>query len=423
MDADYRRGIFRQLAVVGGGAVLGVAIGLLMIGIAGGYLVHPAVKTAGTTSPASAHVIGPQPVLILSVQMVTAAIGWGYGARADRPDRQILRTVDGGRHWTDITPPAARNARFIPDFYGADHAWVLVNGEQRHNRVYWSSDGGMTWLAGSSFVVDPSYGPYGPMGRTPLQFVDPRHGFITFGFGNGDGIGVYGSNDGGGHWQLRSLTVEPAGKSTPRSLPAGCQKTGLTFSSPVTGWATANCSGGRPFFYVSKDAGRTWQAQSLPVPLGYPADLFSNCVCGSLPPAFSSAQNGIVAFRDPDFAYSTQDGGTTWMPLSLPSRTIGDVPLFLDGSTGWVVTVSVDPTTRVRSFDRLFVTKDGGQSWSPIPTDHQVVLLAFADAHNGWALLVHSDQSPPDLGVTADGGATWSVIQPVVTQEVQQERV
>lgn len=421
-----RRPVRRAQAVfVGAFTVAGVAAGLGLIAIAQGQVLRPArAAVAKAALPAgSPHAIGATPVILMGLQMVTPLVGWGVGERADRQDQQLLRTTDGGVHWTDVTPAAGRNARSVPFFLGSDRAFLLVNGEQRRNTVYRSSDGGVTWQAGLPFTVRAEFGAYGPMGRLPLQFVDPLHGFMAFGFGQGEGIGVYATDDGGQHWALRSLTVARPGLSTAGSLPTGCTKTGVTFSSASVGWATAHCPGGRPFLYESRNGGRTWQSQSLPAPLDYPADLETNCTCGSIPPDFTSSRDGVLTFAAPDFVYSTHDGGGSWTPMPLPSQVLGNAPMFLDGSTGWIITLRVDQTTRLSSFDRLFVTHDGGVSWQPLESDREVQSLAFVDRQTGWAINLPRDGSPPQLFQTRDGGTTWQQLFPVVDQVTQAERI
>jgi photosystem II stability/assembly factor-like uncharacterized protein len=412
-----------QALVVGTAAAAGIAAGLLLIGIASNRLIHPTpIRTARAATPSSSpHVIAAQPVMITAIQMASPTVGWGLGARADRPDEQVLRTADGGHHWTDITPTAARNRQFIPYFLGTRYAWVLLDSGSRQNTVYRSADGGVTWTSGTPLNVRAEYGRYGPMGAQPIEFVDPLHGWMTFGFDGGDGIGVYATTDGGAHWQLRSLNIARPGASTPSALPSGCAKTGVTFSSVTRGWATAHCSSGRPFFYGTADGGRTWQALPLPAPIGYPADLFVDCACTSLPPDFSSANDGVLTFRNPDFVYATHDAGVSWLPLPLPSKAIADNPMFIDASEGFIAGITVDPATRVRSFDRLYVTHDGGQSWQGIKPNHELQILDFATPRAGWSLYAKGN-APPQLLITSDGGATWSVIQPVVDQATQSEQ-
>lgn len=55
---------------------------------------------------------------------------------------------------------------------------------------------------------------------------------------------------------------------------------------------------------------------------------------------------------------------------------------------------------------RIFITKDGGDSWNPVKAPDQVVYdMAFSDEKHG---LVHT---PRNVYITTDGGASWNAVQ------------
>jgi len=80
---------------------------------------------------------------------------------------------------------------------------------------------------------------------------------------------------------------------------------------------------------------------------------------------FSGAQDGWLAAYAPlgmssdvTYLYRTRDGGQTWTPLKMP--VVGQV-VFIDGSTGWAVGAESHWTS-----DQFLYTQDGGTSWQPV---------------------------------------------------------
>ena len=109
-----------------------------------------------------------------------------------------------------------------------------------------------------------------------------------------------------------------------------------------------------------------------------------------LVPASSSSQSFV--------AYVTHDGGASWQctdPAPDGSYT------FLDPQHGWVA-----------SGRDLWVTKDGGQSWSKLTPGgpfHDAALLDFISTREGWAIGENTSSSSVLLHTT-NGGQTWTVL-------------
>jgi photosystem II stability/assembly factor-like uncharacterized protein len=283
--------------------------------------------------------------------------------------------------------------------------------------TYQTEDGGKTWKEGVPVTLPARYPPAAPL-APGLQFVDAKHGWLTLGFEGADrgstGVGIYRTTDGGMNWKEVSLTIRSPGQSSPSSLPTGCGKTGITFSDPLRGWATAHCADGSLFFYASGDGGLTWHPQNLPPPAGYPSDLFGNCDCGSLPPIFTSSRDGVLMLHNPDLLYITNDGGDSWSPTQLPQKYVSNF-YFLDARRGWLVGLAPDAQTHSLHFNQLYFTQDGGHSWQGFTPNHELAgPVGFLTEKLGWSLYLKA--RIPEVLQTTDGGKTWQPVQPQLVQ-------
>jgi photosystem II stability/assembly factor-like uncharacterized protein len=327
--------------------------------------------------------------------MFTPEVGWVATVK------QVLRTTDGGAHWSDVTPDQAREAlRSTPlgsavAFGGPDQAWLVPAVDAKESRVFRTSDGGRTWEASEPV----------PLGGWPgqLAFIDSQHGWLLLHLGGAAGseaVRLLQSSDGGMHWNEvanANFGNQPAG-----SISAGCGKRGFTFVDARTGWLAGSCAGGPPFLYVSEDGGRAWQRQSLPPPAGYPVTFAGDIAVD--PPIFVSRQEGVLPVSwttdkgEPgEVLYVTHDGGQSWKATSfVPGRVnailnrtdwfaVGDAKLGGDG--------------------KLYRTLDGGGTWTPLTTHGSlegVQQFDFVNDKVGWA------RKRSVLLKTTDGGRTWT---------------
>ncbi len=115
----------------------------------------------------------------------------------------------------------------------------------------------------------------------------------------------------------------------------------------------------------------------------------------------------------------TSTAGQIWTDITPPLRAnqvVGGV-YFLDAEHGWVVLQTLDtidlPTVSVAA------TADGGKSWSVVSVAEEARpqysggSLSFVDERRGWMLMDiqgNSALSSGNLFVTDDGGTTWSAL-------------
>lgn len=333
----------------------------------------------------------------VAFKMFDGSKGWAAGEDTNR----VLRTVDGGRHWSDVTPRGVRAGSWIPYFLDASNAWIASSlqpgsGSADYSvEIYRTSDGGSSWQPVGTAAADQGW-------PAVLDFVDSRHGWLWMRLGGAagsDGVAFYATVDGGATWSKVSET-DPSGDQA--HLPLGCLKVGPVFLSTSTGWQPGTCNGGDgPFLYVTHDGGRTWNKVVIQLPAGYSA-----CMCTVNALRFSDSRNGNFVLNiyqglnvPQNFLYTTRDAGASWQPgPSLPANSF--TYYFLDSSHGWTLNAKTNG---------LLFTTDGGQHWSTvgtIPGTHVVMDLQFVTAKIGWAL------SPLDAGEailrTDDGGLTWT---------------
>ena len=178
----------------------------------------------------------------------------------------IIRTVDRGTRWRNVTPPVPQLGvgYFSGEFLNAEIGWVhivpLSQAASPHTEtVFRTLDGGRSWEAFGAV-------PYG----CELDFVDREDGWCSvLGAAAGsEGVWMYRTLDDGDTWSLVTMTAAPPATSTPAGLPFGCDKD-VTFISVTVGWASTACAAGVPHLYAGDDGGSRWlQLPHVPVPAG-----------------------------------------------------------------------------------------------------------------------------------------------------------
>lgn len=335
------------------------------------------------------------------VTMVDEQHGWAEtGGRRQR----LLRTTDSGASWTDITPEGVMgwSSQFLMD---ADRAWLLVPKESE-GTLYSTGDGGKRW------VHETVPFAWGFLFFTGTDGTEP-HGWALddrdAAMGN-NRVDVYRRNPETG-WALVSSGEGPGNPISPEgTLPYNGTKNSIVFSPDMTvGLITVEYrSPGQYGVYISRDGGRTWHPQQLPIspdPLEdwvrvYPPRFFSeNGKMRGVIPATMSHDGATT------LVYVVSDnGGKTWHAAT-SFRGSGPLgPESMTDSTHWWAT---DGT-------RLFRTTDGGRTWVDQAAPKGSSSLLFVAPQVGWALTSAGGEMV--LSRTVDGGATWHRIYPPETE-------
>jgi photosystem II stability/assembly factor-like uncharacterized protein len=387
----------------------------------------PTVAVTPTTTTESAPTVTGA-VTIEKIKMKDANTGWAIGKLTSGTSDLIFTTQDGGKTWTDITPPhafdviGADNKSAIAYFSDSGNAWVFYYNKDTSplsatSAMTWNtSDGGQTWK--SSQTLDLAKIQMAFFNPSDISFSDNQHGWMMIHLDAGmmhDYVTIFATSDGGGTWKE---IVDPTGQSLPQS----CYKSGMVFLDANTGWVAGDCGGVQAgvYFYKTTDGGETWTSQALPAPATVPnAFTDQNDACGSFPPQFIDAKTGFISVKCTNLSgatpvtttwpYLTSDGGTTWTALPALSDPLGKL-FFLDGQTGWFLGASSTDVS-LASY-AIYQTSDGGKTWKQLTKLSWSGQMDFISNKAGW--VVASDGNNLALVQTTNGGVTWQEIKPVV---------
>jgi photosystem II stability/assembly factor-like uncharacterized protein len=412
------------IALVAAACLAVAMVGVLMLTRLGPHVMPgpgPAsgARSQATPSPAVAGAIG-------SVAMFGDS-GWAVASDLETGGiANLLRTGDGGHTWGIVTPKGAQGSfMFGAAPIDVSRAWLVTAGPSMQDNgpvdLWSTADGGQTW----SKTTVPGFVLRGSL----ITFTDGAHGWFALpgeplSQEQQQGIVIDRTVDGGKTWRLVAETNWPPAKSTRGAPPLTCGKDGLSFLNATTGWLTGSCTGGITFD-VTTDGGVTWKAKPLPMPDGAPY----SAECGGGPctltaPRFISPGFGYMALSDTSasgnrsWLYVTRDGGQSWTIHRVPDSeaTLAMVTASVGFAT--VVAVAPDASGFVPAAQWLYRTNDGGRSWQPVAADVQLeyATLDCVSVARCWALTTSPIDSSTRLYETTDGGRTWSQLAGPTTQ-------
>jgi photosystem II stability/assembly factor-like uncharacterized protein len=354
-----------------------------------------AIPTAVTQAPApvSAPPLEGLPNVIpsgiSSIHMLDPQNGWML------TNTYVLRTMDGGVSWHDVTPPGASTLGFGTgtSFLDANQGWVLIadlNDPVNAGTLYHTTDGGFHW----------DENPV-PFGGGEIQFLDDAKGWMMLPADVGAGnmaVKFFQTADGGKNWnQVFSNLPNDANSNT--TLPRGGIKSGFTALSLQEAWVSGQSYASNDFYlYHTTDGGHSWQEVDDPI------SNTGEAMYQVQPPAFFDPQTAILPMTVGSEGMTTlflktQDGGDSW-------TTGKGVP-----SSGRYSVANLNDVF-VWFGDQLSVSHDGGQTWTNITPNvnlsDTLSQFQFVDAQTGWTIASDAN-GHASLYRTTDGGQTWDV--------------
>jgi hypothetical protein len=231
---------------------------------------------------------------------------------------------------------------------------------------------------------------------------------------NQDWVAVYRTTDAGLRWSLTAQTLpSPQSKISGSGLPTACDKSGMIFSSPQTGWITGYCSAGSEVL-VTHDAGYHWASQPLPIT----AATCSPDGCSITPPQFIGQVGFLTIGRypAPGELLVSRDAGRSWQLRHLPTGA-GPYPQIRFFSADRGIAVSGGTQGLIGSV--FYLTANAGRSWTPVPQGRHFgqvgAYVDFISTTDGFAWISSSGITSgraPDIYVTTNSGRTWIAITP-----------
>ena len=270
---------------------------------------------------------------------VSARVAWVAGTAGT-----VLRTVDGGRHWANVSPPAAADLQFRDiEAFDARRAVALTIGSGTDSRVYATSDAGRTWT--ETFRNEDPAAFYDCM-----TFLDRRRGLALSDPVDGK-FRILATADGGRSWRVLPNAGMP--DALPGEFAFAASGTCLVSAGGRAMFATGGGAAARVF--TSRDGGRTWSVTDTPVPSGPSAGIYSLAL---KPSGEAIAVGGDYVTPDAAPAGAAYLRGRTWTVARV-------VPGEYRSGSAWVgrgpVALAVGPTGSDLS-------RDGGRTWKKFDT-------------------------------------------------------
>jgi photosystem II stability/assembly factor-like uncharacterized protein len=326
---------------------------------------------------------------------------------------RVQRTLDGGQSWQNISLPHSQEAAECYQNFtrvGAGMVGLRVDCStpdgSTESYYYLSADRGQTWrslpLPGKAFSLIPPTQAFetsyiNVSTTSNVFFLDMTTGWRLSALNSG--YQLERTRDGGATWQTMSDHLD--------------WKEGFQFVDADLGWEVLMDFSDHPKLELQRtgDGGKTWNKLT---PRLLPADQERPAIARlepGYPPAFKSIQmidslNGWAIGAN-GYVFHTDDGGKNWQDITPQHGYIFAKREFfaLDAWQAW--------TTISSSYEMIWYTKDGGQSWHPTSAlsemNGQYVLptnIQFLDKNTGW-FQWNDRQEEFHLMKTKNNGATW----------------
>lgn len=321
---------------------------------------------AGSAAGQWVKVNVPTTASLRGLSVVNGNIVWASGTEGT-----VIRTTDGGKHWSVITVPGAEQLDFrgIRAFDGKT-AVIISSGpaEKGQARIYRTTDGGATW---KQVFEEKRAGIF----FDAVAFWDRKHGIVLSDPVDGR-FALFTTDNSGATWkQVPPSALPPA---LPKEGAFAASNSCLEVDNRKSVWfATGGAAVARVF--RSANRGKRWSVAETPM---HPR----NASSGIFSLAFEDAKFGVGAGGDyanpgnselPNLLI-TSDGGKTWSigkPKNHPGFYLSSIAILphplerrvgyimAAGTTGLYITSLADDEpwkrTSVENLNAVVATKDG----------------------------------------------------------------
>lgn len=270
-------------------------------------------------------------------------------------------TNDGGATWIDEGGFSGTALQYEPDgtldFVDPDHGWYSVTGLAAAGSsaiyVYRTVDGGRHWSEVDTTSIVPGPGVNAlPSGcdKNPVSFINTVTGWDTGECAGGSAF-LYVTHDGGTVWRAQSLGNTRSDGGNAIQPPQ--------FVSGSVGFMVKSVyqqAGVRTTVDVTTNDGATWTPRTAP---GLYADASD----------FINAADGWLLMSDPESATVTEsllvtsNAGRTWARVPTTANLAGLSIEFVTTKIGWAYTTIPEGSGATQG---LLQTTDGGQSWTAV---------------------------------------------------------
>ena len=302
---------------------------------------------------------------------------------------KLIKTMDHGLTWTEITPPVSPISSYINEvhFYDENNGVVTGDPEDDEFKIYHTENGGNSWtVLPNNQIPNAISGEFSTSGQTLGDYV-------WFTTSNGR---IYKSADRGHNWEVY------------QSILGNLE--GVSFSDTLNGIALygfINLDFNTSPIIITADGGKTWKKLDI-TPLGPKTGIFgASYIPNSSYIMLTTAKNSLLTG---DFAtWISPDRGETWQQISSGENiyTIN----FQDASTGWGGEgQQLAHPTRMFQYTGsplvgLFSDKTLVVDWDvfPNPTADRVQVRVQEDKPTSYLLLVNDLQGKLILRKDWDG--------------------
>jgi photosystem II stability/assembly factor-like uncharacterized protein len=293
------------------------------------------------------------------ISAVSQKVAWASGAKGT-----VLRTVDGGAHWSQLTVPGAGGLDFRNIVaFDEKMAFVLSIGPGEQSRIYKTSDGGQHWR-GLFTNHDPK------AFYDCFAFWDRKHG-VAVSDSVADRFPLVALD--GGQWVALSPHTLPAALPTEGAFAAS--GTCIVTAAKKDVWFVTGGPAARVFH--SADRGQNWTVATSPM-------LSGAATQGIFSVAFWNQKDGVIVGGDYNApknhertaAYTGDDGKSWSLAAQGPASYRSAVAFVPHSSPLLLVAVGTGGSD---------YSLDGGKTWQALDTeDYNAV--SFAGPPAGWAV-------------------------------------